>query len=118
MIQSPVYSVRTTGKPDVIGRDSQLPVCRRHARLCSVTSSVLNHAVSGFEKNLSSVVQFQINLARDNDIEVRCVGSVHSRAIRFQDVDHPRQLLMNFFESRQNRLCRMSPETGPNSILR
>jgi len=84
----------------------------RESVVPSVTSSVLNHAVSHFEKNLSSVVQFQIDLARDNDIDVHRVGSVHTRMIRFQDVYHLRQLLLNFFESRRyvdliNGSCRI-----------
>jgi hypothetical protein len=65
-----------------------------------VTSSVLNHAVTRLETNLSSVVQFEIDFARDNHVEVHRVGRVHARMSGFQDFHHPRQLLLNFFESR------------------
>src|SRR6266852_7236220 len=67
----------------------------------SVPSSVLNHAITCFEKNLSSVIQFEIHFTKNNNVEVHRVGSVHPRMIQFQDINHPRQLLLNFFESRR-----------------
>ncbi len=48
-----------------------------------VASSVLNHAITRLEKDLSSVVQFEIHFARDNYVEVDCVSSVHPRMIQF-----------------------------------
>jgi hypothetical protein len=66
-----------------------------------VASSVLNHAITRLEKDLSSVVQFEIHFARDNYVEVDCVSSVHTRMIRFQNVNHPRQFMLNLFESRR-----------------
>jgi len=35
-----------------------------------VASSVLNHAITCFEKYVSSIIQFEIHLARDNNVEV------------------------------------------------
>jgi len=67
----------------------------------SVASSVLNYVITCLEKNLSSVVQFEIHFAKDNDVEIHRVGSVHTRMIRFEEINPPRQLLLNFFESRR-----------------
>ncbi len=49
----------------------------------SVPSSVLNHAITCFEKSLSSVIQFEIHFTKNNDVEVHRVGRVHPRMIRF-----------------------------------
>jgi hypothetical protein len=68
----------------------------------SVTGSVLNHAITGFEKHLSPVVQFQIHFTGENNVEIHGVGGVHVRRIRFEDINHARQLLLKFVE---NRLC-------------
>ena len=65
----------------------------------SVASSILDHAITCFEKNLNSIIQFEMYFPRDDDVEVHSVGSVHARMIQFQNINHPRQLLLNFFES-------------------
>ena len=65
----------------------------------SVTSPVLNHTVTCFEKNLSAVIQFETDFARHNNVEVYGVRNVHTRMIWLQNLYHPRQLLLNFFES-------------------
>ena len=65
----------------------------------SLTSSVLNHAITCFEKNLSSVIQCKIDFARNNNVEINRVSSVHTWMIRFQNLNHSRQLWLNFFDS-------------------
>jgi len=67
----------------------------------SVARAVLNHTIPGFEENFGSVIQFENHFAGDNHVEVHRAGSVHARMIAFQDVEHARQLLLNFFDSRR-----------------
>src|SRR6516165_2274941 len=49
--------------------------------------------------NFNSIIQFEGRIPRDDDVKVHRVGSVHARMIQFQNINHPRQLLLNFFES-------------------
>ena len=64
-----------------------------------VASAVLNDAIPCFEENFSSIIQFENHFAGNNDVEVHGVGGVHAWMIVFQDVEHARQLLLNFFDS-------------------
>ena len=53
----------------------------------SVASSILNHAIARFEKNLSPVIQFEDHFAGDNHVEVYCIGGVHTWMVPFQGVE-------------------------------
>ena len=64
----------------------------------SVASSVLNHAVTRLEKDLNPVVQFEIHFATHDDIEIHRISGMHTRMIPFHDINHPRQLLLDFFK--------------------
>ena len=64
-----------------------------------VACAVLNHAITRFEKDLRSVVQFENYFARDNYVEVHRVRGVHTGMIAFQNVKHPRQFLLDLFDS-------------------
>ncbi len=65
-----------------------------------MASPVLNHAITCLEKYLGSIIQLQVHLARDNHVEIHGVGRVHARMRAFQNIQHPRQLLLNLFDSR------------------
>jgi len=67
-----------------------------------VASAVLNHAIPCFEENFGAVIQFENHFAGDNHVEIHRVGGVHARMIGFQNVEHARQLLLNFLDSRRS----------------
>jgi hypothetical protein len=77
-----------------------------------MASPVLNHAIICLEKYLSSIIQLQMQLARDNHVEIHRVGRVHARMSAFQNIQHPRQLVLNLFDSRS---CVDAIEAPPRS---
>jgi hypothetical protein len=57
-----------------------------------MASPVLNHAITCLEKYLSSIIQLQMHLARDNHVEIHRVGRVHARMSAFQTSSIPGNL--------------------------
>src|ERR1035441_10317849 len=64
----------------------------------SVARSVPHYAVSRPEQNLGAIIEFEINLTRNNHIEVHRIRGVHARILGFQHFGHARQFLPQFAE--------------------
>jgi hypothetical protein len=55
-----------------------------------------------------------VHFPRNNNVKVHRVGNVYPPMIQIQDINHPRQLLLNFFESGgcARRAIRTTRRTG------
>jgi hypothetical protein len=64
-----------------------------------VARAVLNDTIAGFEEEFGAVVEFQINLAGKDDVEVHGVGCVHAGVHWFEDFGHAGEFGLEFGES-------------------
>ena len=63
-----------------------------------VTRAVLDDTIAGFEKEFGAVVEFEINLAGEDDVEIHGVRGVHAGVHRFEDFDHAGEFGLEFGE--------------------
>jgi hypothetical protein len=68
------------------------------AILPGVACAVLNDAISGLEEDFGAVVEFEIDFAGKDDVEVDGVCGVHARVHGFEDFDHAGKLGLDFGE--------------------
>src|SRR5215467_5415678 len=64
----------------------------------SVARAVLNDAIASFEMDFCTVIEFEIDLAGNDDVEVDGIGGVHAGMIAFENFDHAGQLELEFCE--------------------
>jgi hypothetical protein len=63
-----------------------------------VARAVLNDTIAGFEEEFGAVVEFQINLAGKDDVEIHGVGGVHAGVHWFEDFGHAGEFGLEFGE--------------------
>jgi len=65
-----------------------------------VTRPVLYDTISRLQQNFGPIIQFQIDFAGKDHIEVHCIGGVHAGVHRFYNFRQSRQLLLQFGKGR------------------
>jgi hypothetical protein len=80
------------GAYDSNGNDTIL----RRAIAPGVTRPVLHNTVARLQQNFSSIIEFQIDFAGEDHIEVHSVGGVHAGVHWLDDLRQSRQLLLQF----------------------
>jgi hypothetical protein len=70
------------------------------AILPGMARAVLDDAVAGFEEDFGALVEFEIDFAGEDDVEVYGVGSVHAGVHWFEDFDHAGEFGLDFGEGR------------------
>jgi hypothetical protein len=63
-----------------------------------VTRAVLDDTVAGFEEEFGAVVEFEIDLAGKDDVEVHGVGGMHARVHGLEDFHHAGKFGLDFGE--------------------
>jgi len=61
-----------------------------------VTRAVLDDTVARFEEEFGAVVEFEIDLAGKDDVEIHGVGGVHAGVHRFEDFGHAGEFGLDF----------------------
>jgi hypothetical protein len=64
----------------------------------AVARAVLDDTIAGFEEDFGAVVEFEINLAGKDDVEIHGVGGVHAGVHWFEDFGHAWELGLEFGE--------------------
>jgi hypothetical protein len=63
-----------------------------------VARAVLDDTIAGFEEEFGAVVEFEINLAGKDDVEIHGVGGVHAGVRWFEDFGHTGEFGLEFGE--------------------
>jgi len=63
-----------------------------------VAGAVLDDAVAGFEEKFGAVVEFEVDLAGKDDVEVHGVRGVHAGVHRFENFGHAGEFGLEFGE--------------------